>query len=52
MIVSAVVIFETKDGQEYWIPCHRHADAFYIIGHFLSSENKDYELEEVIKKLR
>lgn len=41
MIVSAVVVFETKDGQEYRIPCHRHADAFYIVSQFLRSDQID-----------
>ena len=35
MIVSAVVKFTTKDDKEFDIPCHRHADAFYIINQFL-----------------
>lgn len=35
MIVSAAVKFVTKDGKQFDIPCHRHADAYYIISQFL-----------------
>lgn len=41
MIVSAVVKFTTKDGKHFNIPCHRHADAFYIISQFLSPDEID-----------
>lgn len=37
MITSACVIFFTKDDKKYEIPCHRHADAFYIISQFIPS---------------
>ena len=54
MIVSACVRFHTKEyNKTPWanstkvpstmfdIPCHRHADAFYIISQFLDSEEID-----------
>lgn len=41
MIASAVVIFTTKDNRQYQIPCHRHADAFYIISQFLKVDEID-----------
>ena len=34
MIVSACVIFQTPEGQEIKIPCHRHEDAFAIMEQF------------------
>ena len=43
MIVSAAVRFVTKDGKQFDIPCHRHADAFYIISQFLSSDEIDHD---------
>lgn len=54
MIVSACVRFYTKEYNKipwddrtkmssimYDIPCHRHADAFYIISHFLNADEID-----------
>ena len=41
MIASACVQFFTKDGEMYEIPCHRHADAFYIISQFVDSNDID-----------
>ena len=41
MITKACVIFFTKDGKKYEIPCHRHGDAFYIISQFLPSNEID-----------
>ena len=43
MITSACVIFFTKNGKKYEIPCHRHADAFYIISQFLPADEIDKE---------
>ena len=43
MITSACVVFYTKDNKRYEIPCHRHADAFYIISQFLPSNMIDKE---------
>lgn len=44
MIVSACVRFFTKtDSKMYDIPCHRHADAFYIISQFVSMKDIDRE---------
>ncbi len=35
MIVKACVRFYAKDNDTMWeIPCHRHADAFYILSQF------------------
>lgn len=53
MIVSACVRFHTKpvnktpwrpgpiESTTYDIPCHRHADAFYIISQFIDSTEID-----------
>lgn len=54
MIVSACVRFHTKpfnrtpwlpytkvESKMFDIPCHRHADAFYIISQFLSADEID-----------
>ena len=54
MIASACVRFYTKEynktpwddstkvlSKRYDIPCHRHADAFYIISQFLEPEQID-----------
>lgn len=44
MIASAVVIFHIKDiygDRTIEIPCHRHADAFYIISQLLDAEDLD-----------
>ena len=41
MIVSAVVRIYTKSDKMYEIPCHRHADAFYIVSQFLDQEEID-----------
>lgn len=54
MIVSACVRFHTKEynktpwddsskvtSKMYDIPCHRHADAFYIISQFLDDDEID-----------
>ena len=54
MIASACVRFYTKEynktpwddstkvpSKMYDIPCHRHADAFYIISQFLSADEID-----------
>ena len=41
MITSACVIFYTTDGEKYEIPCHRHADAFFIISQFIPSNMID-----------
>jgi hypothetical protein len=42
MIASACVRFFTKaDDKMYDIPCHRHADAFYIISQFLPADAID-----------
>ena len=59
MIVSACVKFYTKSettrygdveittpSQCYEIPCHRHADAFYIISQFVSREKLDKKKTE------
>ena len=43
MITSALVIFTMKDGRKYEIPCHRHANAFYIISQFCKSDEIDKE---------
>lgn len=43
MITSACVIFSTYDGKQYEIPCHRHADAFYIINQFIPYNQIDKE---------
>lgn len=49
MIASACVRFFTKAGDPikrkmYDIPCHRHADAFYIISQFLDADEIDKNL--------
>ena len=41
MIISAVVLLTTKDGKNIEIPCHRHADAFYIVSQFLTHNELD-----------
>ena len=41
MITHACVQFHAKDGKIYEIPCHRHADAFYIISQFVRREDID-----------
>jgi hypothetical protein len=44
MIASACVIIHTKEiygDREITIPCHRHADAFYIISQLLDSDEID-----------
>ncbi len=41
MITSAVVLLTTKDGRHFEIPCHRHADAFYIASQFLNNDDLD-----------
>ena len=41
MITSAVVLITTKDGRHFEIPCHRHADAFYIMSQFCSADEID-----------
>jgi hypothetical protein len=44
MIASACVIIHTKEeygDREITIPCHRHADAFYIISQFLGYKEVD-----------
>lgn len=41
MITSAVVLLTTKDGRHFEIPCHRHADAFYIASQFLGTNELD-----------
>ena len=44
MIAKACVIIHTKKeygDREITIPCHRHADAFYIISQLLDSEEID-----------
>lgn len=49
MIVSACVRFYTKptnktssvESTMYDIPCHRHADAFYIISQFMDASEID-----------
>lgn len=44
MIASACVIIHTKieyGDQTITIPCHRHADAFYIISQLLDREEID-----------
>lgn len=41
MITSAVVWITTKDNRWFEIPCHRHADAFYIISQFCSADEID-----------
>lgn len=46
MIVCACVKFYTKEysstpSRMYNIPCHRHADAFYVISQFLESDEID-----------
>ena len=41
MITSAVVLIATKDGRHFEIPCHRHADAFYIASQFLTQDELD-----------
>ena len=38
MITSAVVLITTKDNRHFEIPCHRHADAFYIVSQFCSAD--------------
>lgn len=43
MIVSAAVRFVTKDDKQFDIPCHRHADAFYIISQFLAPDEIDHD---------
>lgn len=49
MIASACVIIHTKEeygDREITIPCHRHADAFYIISQFLDASEIDKEKTE------
>lgn len=41
MITSAVVLLTTKDGRHLEIPCHRHADAFYIASQLLGANELD-----------
>ena len=41
MITSAVVLIATKDNRHFEIPCHRHADAFYIVSQFCSADEID-----------
>lgn len=44
MIASACVIIHTKEeygDREIIIPCHRHADAFYIISQLLDRDEID-----------
>ena len=41
MITSAVVWITTKDNRRFEIPCHRHADAFYIVSQFCSADEID-----------
>lgn len=41
MIASACVRFFMKNGKMYEIPCHRHADAFYIISQFVDHNEID-----------
>ena len=47
MIVSACVRFYTNNNNPQYantmfdIPCHRHADAFYIISQFVNPEDID-----------
>ena len=41
MITSAVVLITTKDNRRFEIPCHRHADAFYIMSQFCSADEID-----------
>ena len=41
MIASACVIIYTKTDKRYEFPCHRHADAFYIISQFMAPEDID-----------
>ena len=44
MIASACVIIRTKEiygDREIIIPCHRHADAFYIISQLLDQDEID-----------
>ncbi len=44
MIASACVIIHTKEeygDREITIPCHRHADAFYIISQLLNHDEID-----------
>jgi hypothetical protein len=47
MITSACVRFYTNDNNPQYantmfdIPCHRHADAFYIISQFINPEDID-----------
>lgn len=41
MITSAVVLITTKDNRHFEIPCHRHADAFYIASQFLKVDEID-----------
>lgn len=44
MIASACVIIHTKEeygDREITIPCHRHADAFYIISQLLDRDEID-----------
>ena len=44
MIASACVIIHTKEeygNREITIPCHRHADAFYIISQLLDRDEID-----------
>lgn len=41
MITSAAVLLTTKDGRHFEIPCHRHADAFYIASQFLAQDELD-----------
>ena len=41
MIASACVIIYTKTDKRYEFPCHRPADAFYIISQFMAPEDID-----------
>ena len=41
MITSAVVWITTKDNRRFEIPCHRHADAFYIVSQFCAADEID-----------
>jgi hypothetical protein len=41
VITSAVVWITTKDNRQFEIPCHRHADAFYIMSQFCSADEID-----------
>ena len=43
MITSAAVLFTTKDGRHFDIPCHRHSDAFYIVSQSLKNDELNKE---------